>query len=133
MKNFTSMPNFRKLGVNKNESQTYEDIQTKYNNDDNFASFTESHTLYRSSKPDYLTPKEFKVFLNFNFKTIIDFRSFDEYSKGDGDKLIDEAYTLYKVGCELICSTVFIYLYKEIIFSILLLNFIYHTLTFGYI
>jgi len=88
---FDSMPNFRGLvGVN-NENKT-----------DDGKCQTGRVNLYRSSRPDFLTPEEIDQFRSAGIRCIIDFRSVKEYGKATGHKNLDKFYPSYKVrpGCD---------------------------------
>lgn len=73
---FKSMPNFRALDCQpENASHTY---PTK---------------LYRSSRPDFLTPEEVEIFSKeLDIRCIIDVRSIREYKKVNGQKLLNNIY-----------------------------------------
>lgn len=101
MNTFNSMPNFRKLTVNK-ENVGKKDQDTDAITDI-FYGKNEKKPLgntkvYRSSKPDLLTEHETREFCDLNFRTIIDFRSHREYSMGEGLNHIDAFYTLCEVS-----------------------------------
>lgn len=60
----------------------------------------ESHhqfTLFRSSRPDFLTDKGLTSFVNLKIKTIIDCRSVKEYITIDGNKSLDKLYQVCRV------------------------------------
>ena len=80
---FQSMPNFRIVDSCCNESVN-EDGDGKCR-------------LYRSSRPDFLTPTEIETFQRLGLRSIIDFRSVKEYHKASGSKLLDRYFPLYKV------------------------------------
>jgi protein tyrosine/serine phosphatase len=90
---FTSMPNFRELGreVAQGGGGPRDLIQEAIVEDER------PIKLYRSSRPDFLTAEEVVRFRELGIKSIIDFRSNDEYRKATGNKLLDAAYPVYKV------------------------------------
>ena len=80
-KMFKSMPNFRRVTANENDQNAE----------------NEHWPLFRSSKPDYLTEAEVQKYKSLGIRTIIDFRSVNEYKKSVGDKLLDANYPIYKI------------------------------------
>ncbi len=78
---FPSMPNFRQINT-----EFVGDINSDV-----------KHKVYRSSRPDLLTVSELERWKSLGIKTIIDFRSFSEYRKANGYKLLDELFPVYKV------------------------------------
>ena len=101
------MPNFRKLTVNKEKVEKVKIESTisqnsGCENNERWDTSLGSHKIYRSSKPDYMTEEDVSRFCNLNFQTIIDLRSYEEYIKGEGDKLLDYYYPLYKVRITLV-------------------------------
>ncbi|KAI8740029.1 CAunnamed protein product [Biomphalaria glabrata] len=53
--------------------------------------------IYRSSKPDKIVEKDVVKFRQLSIKSIVDFRSKEEYLLTKDHNLIDAEYTLYKV------------------------------------
>ena len=75
---FKSVPNFRKVSMEQN-------------------SVTSRWPLYRSSKPDFLCSSEVDHYNSLGIRTILDFRSFTEYKRSKGNKILDANYPSYKV------------------------------------
>ena len=50
--------------------------------------------LFRSSRPDFVTPRDKILLQQLGIRTIIDLRSPEEYQSANGEKLADESYQL---------------------------------------
>ena len=50
--------------------------------------------LFRSSRPDFVTPRDKRLFQLLGVRTIVDLRSHIEYQHANGEKLLDENYQL---------------------------------------
>ena len=87
---FKSMPNFRLL------TETSKDVGYDHGG---------LPLLYRSSRPDFLTELDIGQFRKTGIKAIIDFRSEKEYTKANGDKLLDKYYPVYKVKINIFGKT----------------------------
>ena len=75
---FNSVPNFRTVV----EPESFDDEHPK---------------LYRSSRPDFMTPEDFEDFRKLGIRSIVDFRAHGEYKRATGTKLLDHYYPRYKV------------------------------------
>ncbi|KAI8522025.1 hypothetical protein Bbelb_017790 [Branchiostoma belcheri] len=54
--------------------------------------------LYRSSRPDLITEKDYETFRRLGLRSIVDFRSVDEYRSFKGKtKFVDEDFRVVKV------------------------------------
>ena len=80
-KKFGSMPNFRVVGGSE-EQLGVEKL---------------APNLYRSSRPDLLNENDLEEFGKLGIRTILDFRSVREYTKANGQKLLDSIYPVFKI------------------------------------
>ena len=78
---FENLPNFRQAGgrglTNKRGQRVRDGL------------------LYRSSRTDFITPKDKSLFLQLEIKSIIDLRRQSEYERSDGSKLLDDIYPVW--------------------------------------
>uniref|UniRef100_A0A1X7U3Y4 Uncharacterized protein n=1 Tax=Amphimedon queenslandica TaxID=400682 RepID=A0A1X7U3Y4_AMPQE len=78
---FENLPNFRQAGgrglTNKRGQRVKDGL------------------LYRSSRTDFVTPKDKSLFLQLGIKSIIDLRRQSEYERSDGSKLLDDIYPVW--------------------------------------
>ena len=82
---FENLPNFRQAGgrglTNKRGQRVKDGL------------------LYRSSRTDFVTPKDKSLFLQLGIKSIIDLRRQSEYERSDGSKLLDDIYPVWILKC----------------------------------
>lgn len=77
---FENLPNFRQAGGHGLTNKRGERVR--------------DGLLYRSSRTDFVTSKDKSVFLQLGIKSIVDLRRQSEYERSDGDKLLDDLYSV---------------------------------------
>ena len=77
---FQNLPNFRQITIDKGDDSPR--IMLK---------------LYRSSRPDFLTPPEVDKFNALGIKSIVDFRSATDYRHANGPRPLDNLFPAYKL------------------------------------
>jgi protein tyrosine/serine phosphatase len=79
---FENLPNFRQAGMTPDLTNR-EGKKIK------------NGLLYRSSRTDFITENDKKIFRQLGIKSVIDLRRKSEYERSDGMKLLDSMYPMY--------------------------------------